>query len=94
MIFSSIQFAMEDLEFQLFGTEADGTTQRKVGALEEAHGGTLYLEEISDLPHELQSKLTRVLTTGKFIRVGGSKPVQVDVRCHFLHLAQHGGADL
>ncbi|WP_321340078.1 sigma-54 dependent transcriptional regulator [uncultured Cohaesibacter sp.] len=80
VIFSSIQFAMEDLEFQLFGTEADGTTQRKVGALEEAHGGTLYLEEISDLPHELQSKLTRVLTTGKFIRVGGSKPVQVDVR--------------
>ncbi|WP_321446565.1 sigma-54 dependent transcriptional regulator [uncultured Cohaesibacter sp.] len=80
VIFSSIQFAMDDLEFQLFGTEADGTTQRKVGALEEAHGGTLYLEEISDLPHELQSKLTRVLTTGKFIRVGGSKPVQVDVR--------------
>ncbi|WP_319568618.1 nitrogen assimilation response regulator NtrX [Cohaesibacter marisflavi] len=80
VIFSSIQFAMDDLEFQLFGTEADGTTQRKVGALEEAHGGTLYLEEISDLPHEMQSKLTRVLTTGKFIRVGGSKAVQVDVR--------------
>ncbi|SFO22612.1 two-component system, NtrC family, nitrogen regulation response regulator NtrX [Cohaesibacter marisflavi] len=80
VIFSSIQFAMDDLEFQLFGTEADGATQRKVGALEEAHGGTLYLEEISDLPHEMQSKLTRVLTTGKFIRVGGSKAVQVDVR--------------
>ena len=80
VIFSSIQFAMDDLEFQLFGTEADGTSQRKVGALEEAHGGTLYLEEISDLPTDLQSKLTRVLTTGKFIRVGGSKPVQVDVR--------------
>nr|WP_321457016.1 sigma-54 dependent transcriptional regulator [uncultured Cohaesibacter sp.] len=80
VVFSSIQFAIDDLELQLFGTEADGTTQRKVGAFEEAHGGTLYLEEIADLPGELQSKLTRVLTTGKFIRVGGDKPVQVDVR--------------
>ncbi|WP_319485101.1 sigma-54 dependent transcriptional regulator [uncultured Cohaesibacter sp.] len=80
VIFSSIQFALEDLELQLFGTEADGTSQRKVGAFEEAHGGTLYLEEIADLPIDLQSKLTRVLTTSKFVRVGGSKPVQVDVR--------------
>ncbi|WP_316862502.1 sigma-54 dependent transcriptional regulator [uncultured Cohaesibacter sp.] len=78
--FSSIQFPLEDLEVHLFGTEADGTSQRKVGSLEEAHGGTLYIEEISDLPIDLQSKITRVLTTNKFVRVGGNKPVQVDVR--------------
>ncbi|SNY93634.1 two-component system, NtrC family, nitrogen regulation response regulator NtrX [Cohaesibacter sp. ES.047] len=78
--FSAIQFTETDLEIGLFGTEADGTTPRKIGALEEAHGGTLYLEEISDLPMETQSKLTRVLTSNKFVRVGGQKPVQVDVR--------------
>ncbi|WP_319531772.1 sigma-54 dependent transcriptional regulator [uncultured Cohaesibacter sp.] len=78
--FSAIQFADTDLEIGLFGTEADGTSPRKIGALEEAHNGTLYLEEISDLPIDIQSKLTRVLTSNKFVRVGGQKPVQVDVR--------------
>ena len=78
--FSAIQFAIDDLEVAMFGTEADGTSPRKVGVLEEAHGGTLYLEEISDLPTDLQSKLTRMLTSHKFMRVGGRSPVQVDVR--------------
>ncbi|WP_114009608.1 sigma-54-dependent transcriptional regulator [Cohaesibacter intestini] len=78
--FSPIQFNDEDLEIALFGTEADGTSARKIGVLEEAHGGTIYFEEIADLPNEIQSKLTRVLTTSKFIRVGGQKPVQVDIR--------------
>ena len=78
--FSPIQFAGDELEIALFGTEADGTSLRDIGALEEAHGGTIYFEEISDLPEEIQSKLTRVLTTNKFIRVGGQRPVQVDIR--------------
>ena len=78
--FSAIQCAIDDLEVELFGTEADGTSKRKIGALEEAHGGTLYLEEISDLPMDIQSKLTRVLTSQKMVRVGGQKPVQVDIR--------------
>ncbi|PLW77599.1 sigma-54-dependent transcriptional regulator [Cohaesibacter celericrescens] len=78
--FSALQLSIEDLEMELFGTEADGLSIRKIGALEEAHGGTLYLEEISDLPIEIQSKLTRVLTSSKFLRIGGQKPVQVDLR--------------
>lgn len=78
--FSPIQFNDDELEIALFGTEADGTSPREIGLLEEAHGGTIYFEEIADLPIELQSKLTRVLTTSKFIRVGGQKPVQVDIR--------------
>lgn len=78
--FSSMQLAGEELELELFGTEADGANKRKVGALEEAHGGTLYLEEIANLPFDLQSKLTRVLTSQKFVRIGGQNPVQVDIR--------------
>ena len=78
--FSSSQSGAEDLEIALFGTEADGTSLRKVGALEEAHGGSLYLDEIASLPMELQSKLSRVLTSQQFIRVGGKNPVHVDVR--------------
>ena len=78
--FSAAQFLADELEYEVFGTEADGTSTRKVGVLEEAHGGTLYLEEIADLPMDLQSKLTRVLTTQKFVRVGGKNPVSVDVR--------------
>nr|WP_321444612.1 sigma-54 dependent transcriptional regulator [uncultured Cohaesibacter sp.] len=78
--FSPIHFNADELEIALFGTEADGTSPREIGVLEEAHGGTIYFEEIADLPQEIQSKLTRVLTTSKFIRVGGQKPVQVDIR--------------
>ena len=53
---------------------------RKVGALEEAHGGTLYLDEVADMPRETQSKILRVLVDQNFQRVGGATRVQVDVR--------------
>ncbi|WP_375672522.1 sigma 54-interacting transcriptional regulator, partial [Bartonella sp. AA16SXTY] len=54
--------------------------ERKIGALEEAHGGILYLDEIADMPRETQGKILRVLTGQTFERVGGTKRVKVDVR--------------
>lgn len=69
----------ERMEIELFGTEAkDG--ERKIGALEEAHRGVLYLDEIGDMPRETQNKVLRVLVDQQFERVGGTKRVKVDVR--------------
>ncbi len=67
------------MEIELFGTEPNGS-ERKVGALEEAHGGTLYLDEVANMPLETQSRILRVLVEQKFERVGGAKRVKVDVR--------------
>jgi two-component system nitrogen regulation response regulator NtrX len=65
----------------LFGSEqSNGATQRKVGALEEAHGGTLFIDEIADMPRDTQNKILRVLVDQTFQRVGGSTKVSVDVR--------------
>lgn len=69
----------ERMEIELFGTESNGS-ERKVGALEEAHGGTLYLDEVADMPRETQAKILRVLVDQQFERVGGTKRVKVDVR--------------
>jgi two-component system nitrogen regulation response regulator NtrX len=67
------------MEIELFGTEPNGA-ERKVGALEEAHRGTLYLDEVADMPRETQNKILRVLVEQQFERVGGAKRVRVDVR--------------
>src|SRR5690606_24996538 len=69
----------ERMEIELFGTESNGS-ERKVGALEEAHRGTLYLDEVGNMPLETQGKILRVLVDQQFERVGGSKKVRVDVR--------------
>ncbi|MDZ5697726.1 sigma-54 dependent transcriptional regulator [Chelativorans sp. M5D2P16] len=69
----------ERMEIELFGTESNGS-ERKVGALEEAHRGTLYLDEVADMPRETQAKILRVLVDQQFERVGGTKRVKVDVR--------------
>ncbi|HUC50034.1 MAG TPA: sigma-54 dependent transcriptional regulator [Xanthobacteraceae bacterium] len=70
------------MEVELFGVEGgtNGTTSRKVGALEEAHGGTLFIDEIADMPRETQNKILRVLVDQTFQRVGGNTKVTVDVR--------------
>jgi len=71
----------EQMEVELFGVEAtNGAQSRKVGALEEAHGGTLFIDEIADMPRETQNKILRVLVDQTFQRVGGSTKVTVDVR--------------
>ncbi len=69
----------ERMEIELFGSESNGN-DRKVGALEEAHRGILYLDEVADMPRETQNKILRVLVDQQFERVGGSKRVKVDVR--------------
>jgi two-component system nitrogen regulation response regulator NtrX len=71
------------LEAELFGTEIvglDPTVPRKIGLLEQAHNGTLYLDEVTDLPLPTQSKLIRVLQDQFFTRLGDSQKIEVDVR--------------
>src|SRR5207237_6361548 len=58
----------------------NGVQERKIGALEEAHGGTLFIDEIGDMPRETQNKILRVLVDQTFQRVGGNSKVSVDVR--------------
>ncbi|WP_408832785.1 sigma-54-dependent transcriptional regulator [Acidocella sp.] len=72
--------APEKFEAELFGTEAGPDTPRKLGVLERAHGGTLLLDEVSELPLEMQSKIARVLQDQSFERVGGATRVKVDIR--------------
>src|SRR6478736_6661693 len=69
------------VELELFGTEEGlGSGPRKVGALEEAHMGSLYIDEVSDMPLETQGKVLRVLVEQRFQRLGGGPKVHVDVR--------------
>jgi len=70
----------EGMEAELFGVEAQADRSRRIGALEEAHAGTLYLDEVADMPRETQAKILRVLVDQNFQRVGGSSRVHVDVR--------------
>ncbi|MBN9083099.1 MAG: sigma-54-dependent Fis family transcriptional regulator [Rhizobiales bacterium 62-17] len=70
----------DSMETELFGIEGGDGRSRKIGALEEAHGGTLYIDEIGDMPRETQGKILRVLIDQNFQRVGGSTRVHVDVR--------------
>jgi DNA-binding NtrC family response regulator len=71
------------LESELFGAEKGaftGATARRMGRFEQAQGGTLLLDEIGDLPIDLQAKLLRVLEEREVMRLGGGRPVAVDVR--------------
>ncbi|MBX4336224.1 nitrogen assimilation response regulator NtrX [Bartonella raoultii] len=79
VIINAATITLERMEIELFGSEMEGG-ERKIGALEEAHGGILYIDEVADMPHETQGKILRVLTGQTFERVGGIKRVKVDVR--------------
>ncbi len=71
------------VESELFGHEKGaftGALQQRVGRFELADGGTIFLDEVSELPLDTQVKLLRVLQEGEFERVGSSKPIKVDVR--------------
>src|SRR6516162_1255024 len=81
VVINAAAITPEHMETELFGIEGgNGTASRKVGALEEAHGGTLFIDEIADMPRETQNKILRVLVDQTFQRVGGSTKVTVDVR--------------
>jgi transcriptional regulator with GAF, ATPase, and Fis domain len=71
------------LESELFGHEKGaftGAVSRTTGRFERAHGGSIFLDEIGELPLELQAKLLRVLQEREFERLGGTSPIRVDVR--------------
>ena len=71
------------VESELFGHVKgafSGAVRDKKGRFELAHGGTIFLDEVAELPKNLQVKLLRVLENSTFMRVGGEKPVTVDVR--------------
>ena len=68
------------IEAELFGIESAAEGPRKTGLFELAHNGTLYLDEVSDMPLETQGKILRVLIDQTFTRVGGQTRVQVDAR--------------
>ena len=73
----------ELVESELFGHEKGaftGAVDKRIGRFEQANGGTLFLDEIGDMPLDSQTRLLRVLSNKEFYRVGGDKPIKVDVR--------------
>ena len=70
----------ERMDVELFGQEGDDGRTAKVGVFERAHAGTLYLDEVADMPRETQGRILRVLVDQSFRRVGGDSDVHVDVR--------------
>ena len=78
IVLSAATMSPERVEAELFGSEEGGLV--RPGLLEHAHGGTLFLDEIADMPVTTQGKILRVLTDQSYTRVGGTRPVKVDVR--------------
>ncbi|HEX6742499.1 MAG TPA: sigma-54 dependent transcriptional regulator [Sphingomicrobium sp.] len=78
VVLPAAMMSPERVEEELFGSEADGVARS--GLLEHAHGGTLFLDEIADMPLTTQGKILRVLTDQSYQRIGGQRPVKVDVR--------------
>ena len=81
VVINAAAITPDRMEIELFGVDpSNGSDGRKAGALEEAHGGTLFIDDIADLPRETQNKILRVLVDQTFQRVGGSAKIAVDVR--------------
>ena len=78
IVVSAAMMSPDRVEEELFGSEAEGVA--RPGLLEQAHGGTLFLDEIADMPATTQAKILRVLTDQRYHRVGGQRPIRVDVR--------------
>ena len=78
VVVNCASIAPETMEIELFGAEdVSGTGIRRIGTFEQAHGGTLLLDEVSDMPLETQAKILRLLQEQAFVRVGGAARVQV-----------------
>ncbi|HEY6662249.1 MAG TPA: sigma-54 dependent transcriptional regulator [Sphingomicrobium sp.] len=78
VVLPAAMMSPDRVEEELFGSETDGVVRS--GLLEHAHGGTLFLDEIADMPLTTQGKILRVLTDQSYQRIGGQRPVKVDVR--------------
>jgi two-component system nitrogen regulation response regulator NtrX len=78
IVLSAAMMSPDRIEEELFGSEQGGVS--RPGLLEQAHGGTLFLDEIADMPITTQGKILRVLTDQSYTRIGGQRPVKVDVR--------------
>jgi len=78
VVLPAAMMSPERVEEELFGSENEGVV--RPGLLEHAHGGTLFLDEIADMPLTTQGKILRVLTDQSYHRIGGQRPVKVDVR--------------
>lgn len=79
VVLASARMDPHRVEEELFGIE-DNVGPARPGLLEQAHGGTLYLDEVADMPPTTQAKILRVLTDQSFTRIGGQRQVKVDVR--------------
>ncbi len=80
IVINAATITPDRMETELFGTEGGEGRTRTTGALEEAHGGILFIDEVADMPRETQNKILRVLVDQNFTRVGGATRVHVDVR--------------
>lgn len=83
VVLNAACLSSDQVEAELFGTEDNGdlhAPSRKVGVLERAEGGTLFIDEITEMPAHCQAKLLRVLQEQSFERMGGTKPIKLDVR--------------
>ena len=78
IVVSAAMMSPDRVEEELFGSESEGVA--RPGLLEQAHGGTLFLDEIADMPLTTQAKILRVLTDQSYHRIGGPRPIKVDVR--------------
>ncbi len=77
---NAASIAPERMESEIFGEDGPDGRPRKIGVFEQAHTGTLFLDEVGDMPPETQSKILRVLVDQRFRRLDGSADVQVNVR--------------
>lgn len=83
IVINAATMAPDRMEMELFGVEQGvlgPDSPRSIGTFELAHGGTLFLDQVCDMPLETQGKILRVLQEQTFVRVGGNTPVEVDVR--------------
>jgi two-component system nitrogen regulation response regulator NtrX len=80
VVINAASIAPQRMESEIFGEEGPDGQPRKIGVFEMAHTGTLFLDEVGDMPIETQSKILRVLVDQRFRRLGGSADVQVNVR--------------
>lgn len=79
IVINAASISADNMENELFGVEEDGDI-KKTGVFEQAHGGTLFIDEVADMPQNTQAKILRILTDQTFERVGGNKKVLVNVR--------------